>query len=54
MKTIELPAGFDLTVDQKKIEQLKQLFFEEYEKNPDLYDERDVNHLKGSDLHAIR
>lgn len=54
MKTIEIPAGFDLTVDQTKIEQLKKAFFEEHEQNPDLYDERDVQHLRDSDLHAIR
>lgn len=54
MKDVEIPTGFDLTVDQSKIEQLKKLFFEEYEKNPDLYDERDVNHLRNSDLHAVR
>lgn len=50
----DLPPGFDTTCDQKKIDELKKLFFEEYEKNPDLYDERDVDHLRKSDLHATR
>lgn len=53
MKT-DLPVGFDTTCDQKKIDELKKLFFEEHEKNPGLYDERDVDHLRKSDLHAIR
>ena len=50
----DLPPGFDLTVDQIKVDQIKRLFFEDYEKNSELYDERDVNHLRKSDLHVIR
>lgn len=54
MKTVEIPKGFDTTVDQNKLEKLKKLFLEESAKNPELYDQRDIDHIKNSDLHLVR